>query len=551
MKNKILVSILIILISLLFLNSNKIAFCNNDYLTVMDVIWGEKDNPIEVELGDKGVPLTIYIRNNGPNPITNIIATLYLKEPFRSINSKSSITTYYIGIVQPGNMFYLTFIININEIGKYGYYNLQMGIDFSEIIRGSYYDRHETLIIKIPLLGKAKLNFSLNKNSIKAGTINKLELMLSNDGSAYAYNLKINIESSSQITLINNSEIQFNILEPSSIKLIPILIYAPKSSLNSKAILTITTTYTTIYGFQKKITNKINIEIPTSIETEYKIEVNVDNYILIGGSHNNTINLKIKNNSNKIVKSLILTINLPSTLTILGEDNKWFINEIKSKCEVNIPIKIYAPSKLVGSSTQATIELKYHDKYGFQITETRKIGFSIIGYIDLQLISLSISPLTIKPGDTITISGAIRNDGISTASGVRISIQSEKDILEPLTMQTIFIGSLTSNSQAPFSISTKIKSEVNPGKYTIIINITYKDELGKTHTQKFPIEIKIVKEATTSGRGKEIPSGKEFQIGMVNLNTIIIALISFIAGTITSYLFLRRKTGKEEIELEV
>jgi len=108
----------------------------------------------------------------------------------------------------------------------------------------------------------------------------------------------------------------------------------------------------------------------------------------------------------------------------------------------------------------------------------------------LQLVSLTASPLEVEAGDTLTISGALRNDGISAAKGIRVSVSSMEDILEETGMGVVYLGSLSSGSQAPFSSSLKVKEAAAPGKYTLMINISFKDDLGREHSSTYPLQIK-------------------------------------------------------------
>lgn len=538
---------LMFIISLALLMSTTIEVnvtCNSSF-TVIDVYWGEKNNPIEVEPGDMGVPLTIVIRNDGTNAITNIAGELFLKYPFSGINAESSILTHYAGIVQPGSTFYLTFYINVDENADLGHYYLQLQLDFSEIIRGTYQSKSDSLSIKVPLLGKAKVSFNLNKVLILAGTTNNLELYISNIGSANAYNVKISIESTGQITLLNNTEIELNVIEPSSLTTIPIAIYAPSSSVGSKSSIIISTTYVTVYGFIKTVKDQINIGIPSLAESELNLDVGVDRYIIVGGDLNNTVKLRIKNNGNIAIKSLTVTMNLPSNMAILGDDNKWFIEELKPKSEIEIPVRIYAPSEAVGLSFQASIELRYKDEYEIEWVETRKIGFSIIGYVDLQLVSLAVSPSQIEVGGMLTISGSLRNDGISDAKGIKVSVSSEEDILEEVTMGATYIGSLSSGSQAPFSLSLRVKESTSSGQHTLTVIVTYKDELGKEHSSTWPIRITVIPKIAEKEGGRGRILGPELSI------MITIAIVSFILGSIVSFMIYRRVLGKTEMEIGV
>ncbi|GEM_PF-1258253 len=548
MKWKILLLASIILL-FAFSSSSNFRVEANGLLEIMSVYWGEPGNPVEVDFGDTGVPLTIVVRNSGSNSIINIFATLYLVDPFRSVEGKSRAMAYYVGSVPPSGTLHLTFYLNINEWGSYGYYSLQLGIDFSEVIRGAYLDRHESLTVKVPLLGKADLVFKLDRNFIAAGTLSILKLIVENKGSLDALNVKVNIQSLSQAVLINASELQFKSVKPHSMIEVPISIYVPKSLLGSKISISIDGSYTSAYGFERKLSHKIGLVASSSIETQYRIEVEAENYILTAGSFNNTVNIRVRNCGSKVVKLLTLKISVPSNLAILGEDNKWFIGNIEPGDEVEVPIKIYVPAKLVGSSIQVTLELTYLDEHGFQLSENRKIGFTIIGYIDMQMVSLSISPSTAEAGDIFTISGAVRNDGISTASNVRVSIESREGIIEPLAMESVFIGSLSPGSQAPFSLSVRVKDDVAPGRYTITIKVVFKDELGKEHFKSYPIQVSV--KARRQVGAIEAPArGERLFTEIISLNTIITATIAFILGLVFSYFYFKRKSG-EELELEV
>lgn len=538
-------SILLISIMLLYTAySNAHVICN-DSLSVIQAYWGELNKPIEVEPGDKGVPLTIIIRNEKMNTITNIVGELFLKQPFSGLESHSSITSYYVGAVQPGGTFHLTFYLSIDENAILGYYNLQLKIDFSEIIRGSQQSGECSLTVKVPLLGKADIVFSINRMFVQAGVTSELKLYIINRGTAEALNLKVKMETQGQISILNNTEVEVNVLGLSKIIEIPIKIYVPKQSAGSKASIIISTSYTTVYGFTRNFASQITINIPSTASSTVKLDVNIDRYMIIGGSLNNVVGIKIRNEGEVTVKSLTITITLPSNIAILGSDNTWFLGEIKPNQEIEIPVRIYAPKEAVGISFQATIELKYRDENELEWIETRKIGFTVIGYIDLQLVSLAISPSQIQVGEKLTISGSIRNDGIAEARGIKITVSSEDDILEEMGEKTIYIGSLSSGSQAPFSVSFNIKDSTPPGKYILRITASYKDELEKKYTVTWPVNITVIQKMPERPEGKGL--GPEFSLQLV----IMFSIVSFMLGSILTFLIYRKVSRPSNLGIGV
>jgi len=543
---KYLLIFIFILTSIVFIPFS-VSATESEGLELVKVYWGVGESRIEVSAGDNGVPLTLVIRNMNSYPVTNLSGKLYLNGPFRGLDGGRVVEIYYEGIVQPSYTFKLTFYLNILDSAVHGSYNLFLSLDFSKIIHGSYFSSEASLSFNVDLRGKSDLRLSLDRNLLSAGLVNDLILQISNVGDADILSMSIDLSVSNPYVLVNPHSNHFNLLPANSSINLPLSIYVPNSAQGSFGILTVHIQYLSIYGFISKISKTLSFSSPFSFKSDVNIDLSVNTYFIRAESYEDIVNFTITNNCNFDLDFLRLTFTFPSNVILLGRDNVIALSGLASGESVTVPLNIHVPAELAGSNIQCAVELYFRSAKGFEYSMSRKIGFTVIGLPELEVISLTMSPREVVVGGTLTVSGAVRNEGISTARKVQVYTSGGENLFSEDYSSSIYLGSLSSTSQAPFSVSVRIKDSVSPGVYNFNLVVEYSDGWGKSYSTSFPLTVKVV-----SPTSVQSSSGAQGGFSyLLNWGTIIRISVGFLIGMLVMFLYGRRSRATLGVKDEV
>ena len=531
---------LIICFSFIYLNPT-ISYAS-DELEIVDVYWGMNGNRVEVSPGDISAPLTVVIRNKYPVSITNVDGRLYLSNsPFSDLSGSSMVDALYLATVQPSHTFELTFRLMISEEAAIGKYSLQLAIDFSRIVRGTYLDDSDVLSFSVDLKGKVDLQLSLNRTLFLAGQVNDLDLIIINKGDSDALDITLKLTVPMPYVFLSDDEFRFEGLPAGSSISIPISIYVPSVAQGSSSSISISLDYLSPYGFVNNLHYDLSFNSPYSFKSFLDYTLDVDHYFIGAGDLNESLVFHLKNNSPFDYELVKLTFSFPSGVALLGRDNVFIFHDLSSRAGVDVPLKVYALPELAGEIVQCSVGVYLRSITGFDYTEIRKIGFKVVGYPDLEVVSFALSPKVISSGSTITISGSLRNEGLSTAKKVSVSLLSDPNYFSN-EYSSIYVGSISSDSQAPFSVSVKVREDISVGTYTMSLEVRYSDELDMNHTLSIPVSVTI-----SSSQGQ----GSTTSVRGVMPGLILPVSISLLFGLVLGYLIFRWKGREKGIEDEV
>jgi len=99
-----------------FLLLNESLKVESDIFSITSVYWGSLQAPMLVSPGDVGVPLNVAVRYEGSTPIRGVKGILHLPSPFTGYYGENSVSSIYLGTVNPGDIVVLTFRISIPQM---------------------------------------------------------------------------------------------------------------------------------------------------------------------------------------------------------------------------------------------------------------------------------------------------------------------------------------------------------------------------------------------------------------------------------------------------
>jgi hypothetical protein len=187
---------------------------------------------------------------------------------------------------------------------------------------------------------------------------------------------------------------------------------------------------------------------------------------------NNNVTIQLVNNYYSSIYDTDVVVSLPTPLNLIGDDH-WHYDSLALGQTVTISFQVYAPTSATGSSYQGSLSASYKQLGDVSSTEeSHVVGFSVYGWINLVLYSISLSPTSVTPGGNATISGNLLNNGNLAAYNTNVTVVSEA----ASKTSSSFIGEVDSNIPRPFSLLVVFKSNLSEGNYSVTIRVTAVDD---------------------------------------------------------------------------
>jgi len=377
---------------------------------------------------------------------------------------------------------------------------------------------------------RTQFDITITPSMLNVGD-NDVVLSISNKGSS-ASNVELTFDSPNMLVIADGvSRWAFPFLAYGETTTVDIPVYVPESSTGGIGDGSLSISYTNPEGITK--TESRSFSLAVLQPSNPNILLSSHGTRLTSGSEN-TVSLELVNEGNSDVYSLDVTVTTPSSATtyplmLLGSDNRWHFDEIKSKGSVTINMTLITATGITGTYP-LTVTLTYQNKAGNTFTETRTLGL---------LVSLAKnewrSPLDIYTDtDSLTAGSVnkptitIKNSGASVLNSVEVLISttesyrasSDSDYNPPV---------VTSGTERWLFEDVKsgenmiITPEVVPSldsadnSHIMTLSISYLDSLGNIHEESrtlgFTIKgtiVIVVQEEQVSPTS--ISAGEEFTL---------------------------------------
>ncbi len=386
--------------------------------------------------------------------------------------------------------------------------------------------------------------------------VNELLLTITNVGDSLLRNVSVTINPSSQIALIGfDGKWYVGTLKFNESKVLKFTVYPSSLQSTYLAQLNMVVNYVNSYGtiVSENVPLSIIIIPNTGIIGP---SISISTRILKAGSVNN-LTLAIINNSTDTMKSATLTISFSGGAPTILTPNNIFIGSIKSRDEISIPISIYMPATSL-DTINMIVAISYYNEQGTSMQYSQSLGLLILSPSDLRLTNYVILPQPVILGQPFSITLTLTNMGIGPANNVYASVLSNR-YFTLVTGNQVYVGSLQSGASSTITfsfMSTNVTmprnvtftrtftGEINRtrfpalGNFTVVIILTYQDNLQYTHRLNITIPIRVTESATT-GTQRSVPSTAS------GLNYTILTIIGVIILAIIIMVFVIRRRRNE------
>ena len=501
----------------------------HDFVDVklLDTYFGTFGQKIEVEPGDKNVPLTVVFSNSGSQDISGIQGFLSLPTGFSGATSSNGlIEADNAQTATTGQSFALTFFVNIDKSINIHDYSGTVKVTYSRVRENG--ERSTFLDINFKITGKSSFNMRAENPFLIPSSNNDVKIQISNSGSAPLNNVDVDIltqnstGAASGIVLDQNEWKVGNVL-PGSSNTFSINAFIPQTLIGQTLHPTFKISYLDGQGNQVTTTRTVDFVVgPASLTST--IVISSSPYLLSAVMQNLT--LGIENKSPSKITNIGISIKPNSDSLKILQDNRWFIKEINPLEKTNLVIPVFADKSIEGQAVNYDVNILY-TKDGSTVIEKQNFATYIRGVIDISVSDIGVSEIA---GKKMIIGNVLNQGNVKAQFGQVTVIPLDNSIIKQSSQ---YIGDIDIDAPVPFNIP--INSDTPPvGDQKVQVTLTWKDTLLQQHTITEIDTVSFGTPKTQSGDGS-------------NSNQLQIIILVAIAAGIGGIVF---KVRKKKIPLE-
>ncbi len=507
----------------------------HDFVDVklLDTYFGTFGQKIEVEPGDKNVPLTIVLANTGAQDISGIKGLLSLPTGFSGATSSNGlIQADNTQTATTGQSFALTFFVNIDKSINIHDYSGTVKITYSRVRENG--ERSTFLDVSFKITGKSVVNLKADNPFLKPASNNDVTIQISDSGTAPLNDVDVVIQRSQntgsttdtnnlQGIVLDQNHWKVGTVQPGSSNTFSIKSFIPQSVAGQTIHAPFTVTYFDGQGNQVTTTRTVDFIVGPTSSTSI-MRISSPPYLLTAVMQNLT--LGIENISPSKISDISISIIPNSNNLKILEDNKWFIKEINPLEKTNLVIPVFADKSIEGQAVNYDVNMQY-TKDGSTVIEKQNFATYIRGVIDISVSDIGVSEIA---GKKMIIGNVLNQGNVKAQFGQVTVIPLDSPIFKRSSQ---YIGDIDIDAPVPFNIP--INSDTPPiGDQKVQVTLTWKDTLLQEHTITEVDTVSFGTPKASSGDGS-------------NFNQLQIIILVAIAAGIGGIVF---KVRKKKIPLE-
>ncbi len=318
-----------------------------------------------------------------------------------------------------------------------------------------------------------------NATSVCRGQVNYIPVTVTDRGSPYqqgASNLSGATMQSVQLGVANSksiysiSTVNLGSIKPgySASANVPMLITGNASSIISPQI-TLNYFYYSLYSDSETS----NITFSTQVCAS-PLSVEVSPQVVTAGSIQN-ITINVTNNGKVPLNSISIHFSIPASGGAWLSQQPIQIASLAAGNTILLRKNVFIANNQTDQSVPMNVSVIFYN--GTRINQIyQNLVVLAGGLITLSPSSFTISPATPNPDGIFSVSFILTNTGTSGASAVSVTALPPKGF-SSFGSNTVFVGSVSADSQTPVTLSMSASNSIAPGTYKIPIRVNYLNNL--------------------------------------------------------------------------
>lgn len=500
--------------------------------SIVGAVWGSPASPVEAGTGSQDVQLTVTAQYYFTNTATGMVAALSLPPGFTDLNGGSSPSAYISGLVPSGSVVQFVYYLDVGPTTPVGTYQFPITFSWGAETGTTSVSVTQSSIVTVHMDGKVKLKFVASPTSITPGTLNYINVTLTNDGSGPASQVSTVISPSQALSVLNTFPDQ-NSLGVNESASQTLQVFAPSTSAGTPVYVTFTASYTDAYGTSRSLTQTLGFYVsplPTTSPVALALSTN---YLQAGKVNNFTVTISDQGRSP--------IEGLSATFSFVGGQVTWLSPEIIQAANLppgasmTVQAQAYDPATSAGSAVLQGALVYGYDNVTTQ--ETRSIGLLSRGLIDIELTGSTVLPQEAPQGQIVSITLTITNVGVIVASAVTAQAHMPAGF-QPIGSSYNFVGDMQVDSPSTFTLSAIVDNSTAPGAYEVPVTMNYFDNLRTPLSQTVNVTVYVVSASASGSGSTQSTSGSGRGGGLASILGYAVLAIIVVSAAI---FFVRRR----------
>ncbi|MDJ0271798.1 MAG: hypothetical protein QXN23_01145 [Candidatus Caldarchaeum sp.] len=437
----------------------------------------------------------------------------------------------YLQQVPASGVFRLMFPMIVPDTVKVGEKNFGLTLThrnkFGTLIKTEY-------TVQVDVGGRADVAAVIYTPSFTANSISILNYLITNNGTAPAYNVELNIRSEIPTIRVLQPVYTLGTIEPGRTTQVTVPIFIDKTTQPSLYGLSSTISYRDVYG---NIRSK-QFSMPFVVEENAKPGFTARaSQPFIAAAHTTPVSITFTNTNPFPARDVKIALRSSSQQVVIIEgETDLFIPVIQPGQTISTELKLLATPQAGDTVIPLKASLEYKDDIGLSAAENLDINFAVTADISIKLRSLTLSPQKVQPGETVDIAGDVVNEGTGIARAVYVEIDGQppfKVFGEPST----FIGQINPSQVAAFTLNFVVDSQAKPGTYEVNLRVVYKNGFGDEFQASRTLVYQVVERQQTS---IILPQPEQSS----SVNPLIVLLV--VAAALAAVILIVRRRGRRE-----
>jgi hypothetical protein len=446
----------------------------NAPFALTNAFWGTPGNPIQVQPGDVGVPLTVGLVYLDTCSIRTGVFSLPPPAGFTAANPQAW-TTLYLEDVLRFSPITLQYTLNLAPEPS-----LSVGNLFSSVLSVSYtpdglnYYSYSTNVA-VQVLGRASLNFYISPQSVVAGQVNDLKLTVRNNGTGPASLIETSVSSSSGL-LVLESLPEVNRIDAQSAYTRDFPVFVSSSAAGQIMSVVLSSTYADPYSNTRSVAQTVGVYSSSTIP-QVLFQFSTSNPDLTPG---NTTRVRVTVANAESQPASNITLAFSAATSVLGAPTVSVLSVpasipvLPGHSSTTTEVDIFAPVSTAGQSVTLTATVQYTDVNGITRVVTGQLGLYVASVFKQNSIGLSgysYQPTLIYPGTTqASLQAVLVNLGTTPVSNVNVTLVPANPVyaITPGSL-TRSLGQLPVGQSVPITFSIGITNSTKPVNSTLTL----------------------------------------------------------------------------------
>ncbi len=424
----------------------------------------------------------------------------------------------------------LTVYVSPNTGGSSGYFTVTV----------SYYDpygerRQESFQIGFEVGYPSSPNIALEvtPNTLTMLDVNSVVLKITNLGGAGVTDISLQTSVNTPLILLG-SDGKFNVkkLAAGEESTVMLSLYVSETAAPS-AQFSVTLTYIDDSNQLRTETRVLTLFITArSRELLSPIDVRLSPSELKSGIINN-VTITLRNRGASALRAVSVSLTSSASLTWL-EEGLVQVGDLTPGQETRLLNSLYIPPDSP-TSIAIPLTITYYGQDNIQKTENRQVGALVRGVITFELVSYTILPERPAAGQPFSVTVVLVNTGTVKAASTSVTLTPDRQF-RSFGQSRTFLGDVAVNTPTSVTFSLTLGNATQPGIIRLPFTITYRDNLGASHTTELTVPVPISPAQQT--RTFQTAAGQ--QPNQIPNTTIVTSLV-FLAVGLAAGLFVGRR----------